>query len=91
MRIIKTFKWCKEYQLDKIEIDYDLNSENVIIYKAKKVRKIKHMIETIKWARQFTEYKHAFDRNLFYYVCKWLKYNWNGRKNPNGYLRFSIK
>ena len=88
MRIIKTFKWCKEYQLDKIEIDYDLSNKNVIIYKAEKVRKIKHMIETIKWARQFTEYKHAFDRKLFYYVYKWLKYNWRNKNNVVDYLKF---
>lgn len=81
MRIIRAFKWCKRYDLQQIEIDYNLNNDKVIIYKASQIKHIKHMIEVIKWAKQFPEYKEFFHKCLIIYIWKWLVYNiWKKNK-----------
>ena len=88
MRIIRTFKWCKKYDLKQVEMDCNLNNNKVIIYKAKKITRVKHMVEVIKWARNFPEYRIAFDKPLFTYVWEWLKFNLFNSNNID-YITFN--
>lgn len=88
MRLIKEFKWCRQYDIEQVEIDYDLSNKHVIIHRAKSIRKIKHMFEVIKWARQFPEYRKVFSKNALYYIWKWLRFNWNRSTGGVDYLKF---
>ena len=88
MRLIKAFKWCKKYNLDQIEVDYDLNNQNVIIYRAKYIKNILHMIEIVNWAKTFPEYRKVLSKPTCVYVAKWLLINWFTKKNVFNYVVF---
>ena len=86
MRLIKEFKWCRRYGLKTVEVDYNLNNKNVIIYRANKIKRLKHMIEVIRWIKQFGEYRKTFDKHIFFYLWRWKTFNWFNKKND--YLTF---
>jgi hypothetical protein len=54
--------------------------------KAKRIKNIKHMIEIIKWAKGFAEYKKVFDKNWCLLIGRWLYFNFN--KSHNDYIVF---
>ena len=86
MKIIKEFKWCRKYNLDHVEVEFDIWNHYVIIYRAKKIRHPKHMIEVIQWARQYSDYEFILGQNILYIVLKWLIFNY--KNNNIDYLKF---
>lgn len=86
MRIIKSFEWCRKYGLEYIEVDFDIANRYIIIHKAKKIRRIRHMLDVLKWSCQYQEYRYIFNRWKIFYVCKWLWFNFFA--DNNAYLKY---
>lgn len=88
MRLIRTFRWCKKYNLEQIEVDFDLNNKYIIVHNAKKIKRIRHMVDVIQMARQYPEYRDVLDKNIIRYVWKWLHFSCLKKDNNVSYLKF---
>ena len=70
MRLIKEYKWCKEYDIDCLTIDiYD---DYITIWNSYKITKISHMLEVIETIRK---YSRIYNRSNFQLVSEWRSHN----------------
>lgn len=72
MKIIRSFSWCKEYDIEMVEIDIKLfYPDNITIWNSYKIKKIKHQREVLEWVRSYDEFK----RPLWLQIAEWRTHN----------------
>ena len=71
MILIREFDWCKKYNLDKVEVH--LSDDCATIYNSYKIKKISHMIDVIKWIKQYS--KHVTEQNIMVMLVEWRVHN----------------
>jgi hypothetical protein len=71
MRLIRSFNWCNQYGIDKVEV---VLSDNVAtINNSYKIKKLSHMIDVVKWLKTYD--KPVTQQSLFIMVAEWRAHN----------------
>lgn len=71
MRLIKSFDWCNQYGIDKVEV---VLSDNVAtIINSYKIKKLSHMIDVVKWLKSYDE--PVTQQSIFIMVSEWRAHN----------------
>lgn len=71
MQLIRTFNWCEKYGMDKVEVAL---SDNVAtIRNSHKIKKLKHMIEVVKWIKAYKI--PVTQQSTFIMVAEWRAHN----------------
>jgi hypothetical protein len=71
MFLIREFDWCKKYDLDKVEVY--LSDDCATIHNSYKIKKISHMLDVIKWIRQYN--KSVTKQNIIVMLAEWRVHN----------------
>jgi hypothetical protein len=71
MQLIRTFKWCGQYDIDKIEVN--LTDSCATIINSYKIKKLSHMIDVVKWLKEHN--KPVTQQNIFVMLAEWRAHN----------------
>ena len=67
----KTFNWCYQYGIDYIDVT--LSDNNVTIFNSYKIKKLSHMIDVVKWLKEYN--KPVTQQSTFLMVSEWRAHN----------------
>ena len=71
--IIKEFRWCKEYNIDCVTCHIGQNT--VCIIDSFKIKKIKHMLEVLRWIKNDVKYNIPKLPSVGLMLCEWRAHN----------------
>jgi hypothetical protein len=71
MHLIRTFKWCKQYGIDRVEVI--LSDKSATIINSYKIKKLSHMIEVVKWIKAYKT--PVTQQSTFIMVAEWRVHN----------------
>ena len=71
MRLIRSFNWCNQYGIDKVEIV--LSDSVATIINSYKIKKLSHMIDVVKWLKSYD--KPVTQQSIFIMVAEWRAHN----------------
>lgn len=75
MTIIREFSWCKLYGIEYVKINVSVFANHITIFDSYKIKKIKHMLEVLKWARSYAEFGDIETNSKLLQLCKWRACN----------------
>ena len=71
MRLIRSFDWCNQYGIDKVEVV--LSDSVATIINSHKIKKLSHMIDVVKWLKSYDE--PVTQQSTFIMVAEWRAHN----------------
>lgn len=71
MILIREFKWCKRYDIEKVEVH--LSDYTATIRNSYKIKRISHMIDVIKWIKAYD--KTVTQQTIFIMLAEWRTHN----------------
>ena len=71
MHLIRTFKWCEQYGIDRVEVI--LSDESATIVNSYKIKKLSHMIDVVKWMKCHNNI--ITQQSTFIMVAEWRVHN----------------
>lgn len=71
MRLIRSFNWCNQYGIDKVEVV--LSDSVATIINSHKIKKLSHMIDVVKWLKSYDE--PVTQQSIFIMVAEWRVHN----------------
>ena len=71
MRLIRSFNWCNQYGIDKVEVV--LSDSVATIINSYKIKKLSHMIDVVKWLKSYDE--PVTQQSIFIMVSEWRAHN----------------